>query len=425
MTQGTQSDGVGAAFVGQAGYCGGVDNWDNDKQKTYGYFSRSPYVKDLTKFDFEIGSIGKSNDVETAGGGRIIIYADSLTLKGDAAQIQANARPFHDQENRRYSLQGGSGGYIYARTAEVYKENSIDHKARFEAKGGYSLGEYTAGSGGIVIVDGFTLHMSNVVVHGGKSHNKNKSGCANGAAGSFYTSDSDLLIIDNEEIPVAAATVVKIPKSRQHRSEKGESELSKALVVRGQANLIISGEHYGLTFDELRVEDDSVIEFGQQTDTVWIRFLNNMNIFKNAILDFHKTSKVFIHQSNVLTDKESTLTLGRIFFKRFLAIKGKNVNLIGDVRVPAGFTDREKVVTDFFVESENLTVHEKVEIESGFHFLHANNTIEFEDGVKLLSLRNHMCNLRSYAADMYTCMHTRALQADKLKYEDLISRHND
>ena len=96
MTQGTQSSGVGAAFVGQAGYCGGINGWDNDKQKTYGYFSRTPYVKDLTKFDFEIGSIGKPNDVETAGGGRIIIYADSLTLRGNGAHIQANARPFHD-----------------------------------------------------------------------------------------------------------------------------------------------------------------------------------------------------------------------------------------------------------------------------------------------------------------------------------------
>jgi len=41
-------------------------------------------------------------------------------------------------------------------------------------------------------------------------------------------------------------------------------------VVRGQANLEIRGEHFGLTFDELKVEDESVVEFGQQKDTVYI-----------------------------------------------------------------------------------------------------------------------------------------------------------
>jgi hypothetical protein len=31
MTQGTQTHGVGAAYVGQAGYCGGVEGWKNDE----------------------------------------------------------------------------------------------------------------------------------------------------------------------------------------------------------------------------------------------------------------------------------------------------------------------------------------------------------------------------------------------------------
>ena len=53
-------------------------------------------MKDLSKYDFEIGSIGKLNDVETAGGGRILVYADSVTFEGAGAKIQANARPYHD-----------------------------------------------------------------------------------------------------------------------------------------------------------------------------------------------------------------------------------------------------------------------------------------------------------------------------------------
>ena len=128
-----------------------------------------PFVKDLTKSHYEIGSIGKQSDVETAGGGRILVYVDSMTLEGEGAKIHANARPYHDQDKRRYSLPGGSGGYIYMRTGENYKSNKVDSAAMIEAKGGYSLGTNTAGSGGIVILDNFTLNFSNIAVNGGLS----------------------------------------------------------------------------------------------------------------------------------------------------------------------------------------------------------------------------------------------------------------
>lgn len=39
-------------------------------------------------------------------------------------------------------------------------------------------------------------------------------------------------------------------------------------------------------------------------------------------------------------------------------------------------TEREKVFSTLYIESESLTVHENVKLESGFHFLHANETIE-------------------------------------------------
>ena len=155
MTDGTHKYGIGAAYVGQGGYCGGVSGWDNDKQRTYGYFSRPPSVSDLTKTTDEIGSIGKQGDAETAGGGRILVFADSITLQGQGAKIQANARPYEDQKDRNYSLPGGSGGYIYIRTGESQKKNFIESSATIEAKGGYSKGDNTGGSGGIVLLDNF------------------------------------------------------------------------------------------------------------------------------------------------------------------------------------------------------------------------------------------------------------------------------
>lgn len=233
------------------------------------------------------------------------------------------------------------------------------------------------------------------------------------------------MIIDNQNNPVAAATTILIPKSRQHNSQKNMSELAKGLVVRGQANLVIKGEHFGLTFDELRVEDDSVVEFFQQKDTVYIRFLHNMFISKNAVLDLHKTNYVLIYQPSDVGNVESVTNLGRIYFKETLAIRGRNVNLLGDIKVPTGFTDREKVMSNFYVEADNLTVHESVSIESGFHFLHANSTIELKKDSKVLSLRNHMCNLRTSSPDMFTCMNNRAQQADRIDEVDIISRFNE
>ena len=114
--QGTQSDGLGATFIGEAGYCGEPKGVNPRKMPTYGFFSRLPETKDISKYEEEIGSIGKPNDVETAGGGRIVIYSDSVTMEGEGAKIQANARPYEDFTARRYSLQGGSGGYVYVKT---------------------------------------------------------------------------------------------------------------------------------------------------------------------------------------------------------------------------------------------------------------------------------------------------------------------
>ena len=250
VQQGTQQYGLGAAFVGQAGYCSSPAGFDPATMRTYGFFGRLPMVKDLSKYDEEIGSIGKPNDVETAGGGRVVIYADSVSFEGEGAKIQANARPYEDFTARRYSLPGGSGGYIYVKTANAHNENSLEAGSRVEARGGYGIGEFTSGSGGVVVFDGgFNVPQDDVHVNGGVSDQDTESGCGNGAAGTVYRVEEDSLVVDNKGIKLEAATTVAIPEERQHNSAKGLSELSKKLVVQGKANLIIKGEHFGLTFN--------------------------------------------------------------------------------------------------------------------------------------------------------------------------------
>lgn len=147
-----------------------------------------PASSDITSYDDEIGSIGKPNDVETAGGGRIVIYADAVTFKGDGAKIQANARPYSDWKARKYSLQGGSAGYIYVRTLNTVKQNSISDNSRIEAQGGYASGEgVTSGSGGVVIFDGgFDVPQNRVITNGGVASVESENGCANGASGTVF-----------------------------------------------------------------------------------------------------------------------------------------------------------------------------------------------------------------------------------------------
>ena len=218
VTDGTQSKGIGASFIGQPGFC--RDEFTDPKAsfakiKTYGYFSRVPAAKDLSNYKDEIGSIGKPNDVETAGGGRVVIFADSVTFDGEGAKIQANARPYSDFTARRYSLPGGSGGYIYVKTTNANKENAIAAESTIEAKGGYAIGDHTSGSGGVIVFDGgFSVPTDRVVVNGGVAQRKTESGCANGAPGSVFRVEDDSLVIDNKDIKVEAETVLTIPKDR-------------------------------------------------------------------------------------------------------------------------------------------------------------------------------------------------------------------
>lgn len=85
---GTMSRGLGANFLGQGGYCG--NKLSDEDYRTYGAFDMVPELKNskaMHHIGAQMGSIGKANDVETAGGGRIVLIADSVTLRGQGDKI--------------------------------------------------------------------------------------------------------------------------------------------------------------------------------------------------------------------------------------------------------------------------------------------------------------------------------------------------
>ena len=63
-----------------------------------------PHSDYLDRIHSQIGSYGKRDDHETAGGGRIVLIADSVTFSGAGEKLSANARPFTDYERSSYDL---------------------------------------------------------------------------------------------------------------------------------------------------------------------------------------------------------------------------------------------------------------------------------------------------------------------------------
>ena len=81
---GTQTSGGGAQHIGQGGSCH-PNHWNN--YTTYGTYDLMPNRRDLLEHHDALGSMGKQGDAETAGGGRIVILAESVVLQGFGTPI--------------------------------------------------------------------------------------------------------------------------------------------------------------------------------------------------------------------------------------------------------------------------------------------------------------------------------------------------
>jgi len=56
-----------------------------------------------------------------------------LVLQGAGEKLAANGRPYQDFKKKAYSLQGGSGGYVYVGTRNKFANNTIDDEAEVSA----------------------------------------------------------------------------------------------------------------------------------------------------------------------------------------------------------------------------------------------------------------------------------------------------
>jgi hypothetical protein len=71
--------------------------------------------------------MGAYGDAETAGGGRIVVIADSIVTDNTNVKISSNGFPVFDDDNDHLdALSGGSGGYVYIHTKNHLNQNSVN-----------------------------------------------------------------------------------------------------------------------------------------------------------------------------------------------------------------------------------------------------------------------------------------------------------
>jgi hypothetical protein len=97
--------------------------------------------------------MGGNNDLKTAGGGYIFLNIDKLILKGEGEKMTANGYPKWDSEYDQ-TLHGGSGGYIFIRSHNVYGDNELSSKAMIQARGGQGKKDGYSGAGGTIYFAG-------------------------------------------------------------------------------------------------------------------------------------------------------------------------------------------------------------------------------------------------------------------------------
>lgn len=103
-----------------------------------------------------IGSMGQSasqtRDLSTGGGGHVNLAVESIILRSGAT-VEANGAPIRSKPDAD-DLNGGSGGYIFVSTSNIWNKNTIESFANFSAIGGFGKNKGVGGAGGAIVLSG-------------------------------------------------------------------------------------------------------------------------------------------------------------------------------------------------------------------------------------------------------------------------------
>ena len=188
----------------------------------------------------------------------------------------------------------------------------------------------------------------------------------------------------------------------------GRHELAKKLFVVDSARLVLADDHEDLTFDGIFLANYAMLKLGQSQERVHLHITNTSFVSPKATLDFSETEWVGIYPGENATDT----IFGNIFFKEFIGIQGKNVDLIGKIDLGPNVKDSYRPLSKVVVTAGNVTLYGTAEIRAGYTLLQANATLTLLEGSRVASLVENTCNVDVGASEVFSCFASNSLQTE-------------
>ncbi|CDW79197.1 UNKNOWN [Stylonychia lemnae] len=319
------------ANQGEGGFCG-----DNIVKKNYGSYNTYPNFANVVDLTNRIGSQGIKGDINTNGGGRIIIMADSVVLQGKSDKLLANGLPLainrtsgKDQTTLRH---GGSGGYIYLNTSQRIQKNQIDNGVKFQANGGNGKIGGSGGAGGQIILvkvfigseflnstPGYVQdYQNNIMLN-------NTQICKHGGPGIVYFQDLDFLTINPYSTP---------NNKRTFLNGNNSTLILKSLEMRDYTRLSLSQiSNLTITSQFRTLSNTSISVFESQQERLLIKtgsqlilnsFTQTQTLSSGIRIQPNSTS-----QYDVLLYSNNRINANQVILQgQFVGIRGYNISLL-------------------------------------------------------------------------------------------------
>ena len=349
---------------------------------------------------------------------------------------------------------GGSGGYIYIRTAQTGGDNDIDPDARITALGGYGKNFGVGGAGGVIVAevtDDLNLDVSAMDAHGGLAGDgwisndaddpsAGSPACGTAAAGTVYLTDELMgghLDVHNAYYASDRFTVVSAaPRPDYTGTYPPEWAVADVTTVGSMARLKIENRQlWNITFPTLAIGDYSDVKFALGNSRLRVKAREHFQMAATATLDFSDVS--FVTTMHFEADRFSAglraLELGTVLFHSRLYVDDvPHLIFHGDVNDtkegpggPSGDLYGYMAFT-----AGDITVGPGARLKTDKIFMYAENAIDVGPGAKLLSAIEHECvESPSSTSDdngekLYDAMGSDLHEKTPMTYKYVLARFN-
>mmetsp|Transcript_4035 Transcript_4035/g.6816 ORF Transcript_4035/g.6816 Transcript_4035/m.6816 type:complete len:395 (+) Transcript_4035:778-1962(+) len=387
--------------------------------------------------DFLLGSVGNINPVDhkTGGGGHIHIDVDSLKLIGFGVQLSACGLPLYKSTMiSDLDLNGGSGGYIYIQSHNRFEENLIEYQARIYANGGKGYNKGYGGAGGVIYFDsnvagGFFSSYAEGG-EGGIAYKKAGIGCENGASGTMYWVQHDMLYLNNEVHESTRKTVIQAT-IREPKLFPLQHMVAEYLFIGDRSSIDVRNFQLSeILFPTLVMLDNSTMNLELiNTKNVFVKYRQFFFAPPSSLIDLSAVSnKVTFRSVDAVLELTSvefgSLDYGQSIFidAHEFALGGKLSSLHTKPFESSGAAADANRVEIF---ADKLSIKEGASIRAAKIMLFANETLSLAEGATVESLIQNECTEESNAnLDFFQCFSSE-FQQDHLDFQTLLDLYNE